>query len=416
MIVHHIISRRIAILLAVLLAAGISLFAQNSTSSPLSIFGIGEIESRDFGSTTGFGNAGIGMKSVNFLNRRNPAGLSGIDTLVFIFDISTAVKSSVFSTSAMDKQAVDFNFKNLSAGFRISKRWTTGVGLSPYTNVGYSISQMQQVEGTPETFNTVFSGEGGVNKVYWGNAVEVVRGLSLGLTASYFFGTITHNETARSILITETMTANKLYLDFGAQYSLPIEKHTLLTVGGVYGYKSNFDLYRRRTVAYYNVLGKDEALADKRMYLPESFGVGFSVWRHKKDHEWLFAADYYRQNWSVNSDRLRGLVFSDSQTYNAGLQFVPNSRRPSNYLQVIRYQAGVSYSESYLSINGYPVKDYSVSFGLGLPFSRTRSYVNVAVNAGQSGTGHRGGITENYVLFSVNLSLIELWFAKQKFE
>jgi hypothetical protein len=396
------------------LATSACLFAQNSTSSPLSIFGIGEIEHRDFGITTGLSNVGIGLKSENFLNRRNPAGLSGIDTLKFIFDISVGVKLSQFTTATKDERTTDFNFKNLAVGFRVSKRWTTSVGLAPYTNVGYSIAKLQQVEGSSEYFNTVYSGNGGVNKFYWGNSVELIRGLSVGATASYFFGTITRNESAKSIVISETMTANKAYLDFGIQYTYTIKQHTQLTVGGVYGYKSDFNMYQNRTIAY-NTGAVNKVISDKKTNLPESFGGGFSIWRHKQDHEWLFAADYYQQNWSVNKDRLRGIVFADSRTYSAGFQLIPNSKRPEGYLHIMRYQIGARYNESYMAINGYQLKDYSVSLGVGLPFMN-HSYVNVSVNYGQSGTGERGGITENYILLSTNLSLVELWFAKKKFK
>jgi hypothetical protein len=189
-------------------------------------------------------------------------------------------------------------------------------------------------------------------------------------------------------------------------------------VGGVYGYRSDFNLYRHRTIAYGGTPVKEEVVADKKMSLPESFGAGFSFRRNQRNHEWMFAADYYQQNWSVNTERLRGIVFSDSKTYNAGFQLIPNTKRPENYLQIVRYQLGASYNESYMTINGYPLKDYSVSAGIGLPFflNRATSYVNLAFTMGQSGTGRRGGITERYMLFSVNLSLMESWFAKQKYE
>ncbi|MDR1673353.1 MAG: hypothetical protein LBS09_07860 [Bacteroidales bacterium] len=410
-------SRKIFVLSTVCLVNSCLLFAQNNTSSPLTIFGIGEVEYRDFGSTAGLGNAGIGLKSRNFLNRRNPAGLSGTDTLAFIFDISTAVKMSRFSTVSSNSRSANFNFKNLAAGFRISKRWATGIGLSPYSNVGYSIAMQQQIEGTDEIFNTLYSGNGGVNRFYWGNSVELFRGFSVGATASYFFGTVTHTDQARTLSVEETMTANKFYFDFGVQYSHLFKQHTYVTVGGVYGYQSNFNLYRHRIVSY-NTDWKEETVPDKKMKLPESYGVGFSVRRNKRDYEWLFAADYYRQNWSVNTDRLIGIAYSDSRMYNAGFQLIPNTKRPENYLQIMRYQVGACYNESYMTINGYPLKDYSVSAGVGLPFfiSRSSSYVNVAVTVGQSGTRHRGGITENYVLLSVNLSLMEAWFAKQKLD
>jgi hypothetical protein len=397
---------------------GFSLMAQNSTSSPLSIFGIGEIEFRDFGVSSGIGNASIGLRTRNFLNHRNPAGLGGIDTLKFIFDFSGSVKFSTFSTSVARERATNFNFKNLAAGFRVTKRWTVSVGLSPYTNVGYNISKPQEIEGSFDRFEAIYTGDGGINKFYWNNSVELLKGLTAGISASYYFGTITRNEAAQSIVISETMTANRIDFDFGMQYSRLFQQHTRVTVGSVYGYKSDFKLYQHQTVSNRNsgYLLKDEKVPDKKSFLPESYGVGFSVWRNKNNAEWLFSADYYQQNWSVNKERLRGIAYADSRMYSAGIQLTPNTKRPGGYMEIIRYQAGVCYNESYMAINGHQLKDYSVSAGVGLPFFRGMSYVNVSAIFGQSATGFRGGIKENYALLSISLSLIESWFKKAKYD
>ncbi|MDR0814493.1 MAG: hypothetical protein LBN37_01940 [Bacteroidales bacterium] len=393
--------------------------AQNSTGSPLSIFSIGEIEYRDFSATTGWGNVGIGLKSKNFLNRRNPAGLSGIDTLKFIFDFSGTAKFSELRTSSTTQKVTNFNFKNLAAGFRISKLWTSSVGLSPYTNVGYNMLKAQPVEGSNDDyFNTTYTGSGGINKFYWSNSVEVLKGLNLGATASYYFGSITRSEAAPSIAISESMTANKINFDFGVQYSYLFKRRTLLTVGGIYGYQSKFNMYRHSTIVNLKAgtVAKDEKIPDLKMQMPEFYGAGISLYSAKNSAEWTVAFDYYQQNWSVNKEKLHGLRFADSHIYNAGFQIIPNTKRPTSYLHIMSYQIGACYNDSYLTINGYPLKDYSVSLGVGLPLMMGLSRVNVSVILGQSGTGQRGGITENYALLSVNLSLLEIWFAKEKYK
>ena len=150
--------------------------------------------------------------------------------------------------------------------------------------------------------------------------------------------------------------------------------------------------------------------------MPEFYGAGISLYGAEISAEWTVAIDYYQQNWSVNKEKLHGLRFADSHIYNAGFQIIPNTKRPTNYLQIMSYQIGACYNESYLNINGYPLKDYSVSVGVGLPVMMGISRINVAVTLGQSGTGQRGGITENYALLSVNLSLLEIWFKKVKYD
>ncbi len=404
------------ILMFLILTCRVDIYAQNNTSSPFSIFGIGEIETRDFGRTTGMGNVGIGVKSTNFLNRCNPAGLSGIDTLAFIFDVSAAIKMSKFWTATQEDRATDFNFKNVSVGVRLAKRWTSSVGLSPFSNVGYNLKGTQPIEGTYDgTVTSYFTGTGGINKFYWANAVEIFRGFSLGVTSSYIFGTITHQEEMPVMIIKDTYSVNKIYFDFGLQYSRPIGQYTTVTVGGVYGYGTEVAMSKNETIASGSTTLRKQTLPDTKTHIPEFYGAGFSVTRNQGNQEWLFAADYRYQNWSVDKARHKALKYTDSRVYSVGLQLVPNSKRPENYLQFMRYQIGACYNQSYLTINGYQLDDYSVSAGVGLPF-RNRSYVNVAVNFGQSYTGRKGGITERYVLLSVNLSLVELWFAKQQYD
>lgn len=393
-----------------------SVQAQNGTSSPLSIFGIGEYEMRDFGRTTGLGSVGIGLQSENFLNRRNPAGLSKIDTLRFILDVSAALKISNFFTTSVNAQNTDFNFKSLAIGVRLSKRWTTSVGLTPYSNVGYNIVAYDRIQGADEQIEIHFSGSGGVNKFYWANAFELFNGFSVGLTSSYIFGNYTHKEEKDIFSIEDSYNVNKLYFDFGAQYTHKIGAHTQVTVGGVYGQKAKMPIHHKRLITSGNYIEFNKRQPDnKKSFIPGSYGAGFSILRHQKDAELIFAADYHYRNCSVDSSTYRKFTYSDSHTYSAGLQLTPYKRGSDSYLRVMRYQLGACYSQSYLKVNGYQMKDYSVSVGVGLPF-RNLSYVNVSVNLGESGTGQRGGVTERYVLFSVTMSLIERWFAKYQWD
>jgi len=393
--------------------------AQNGTSSPFSIFGIGEIETRDFGRTAGMGNVGIGFQSENFLNRRNPAGLTGIDTLRFVFDVSAAIKFSEFLTKTKRNTATDFNFKNLAVGLRLTKRWTGSVGLSPYSNVGYRLKgPTQSIPGTNEYSAADFSGNGGVNKFFWANAYELFRGFSLGVTSSYIFGNVIHNEDQGIISNKYTLNINKMYFDFGMQYSHWFGENTNITIGGIYGYESEMPIQRTQTISSYTGT-EQKRLPDLKAYVPESYGAGFSITRNQKVAEWILAADYKYQNWSVDRARHGSLAYTDSHIYSAGLQVTPFKGRAEVVRQLIRFQIGACYNQSYLKVNGFQQDDISVSLGVGIPLinqTRTLSYVNIAVNVGESRTGERGGINERYVLLSVNLSLIERWLAKYQWQ
>jgi len=288
------------------------------------------------------------------------------------------------------------------------------VGLSPYSNVGYNMKNPLEIEGTTDYHDVLFLGSGGVNKFYWANAFELFQGFSIGVTSSYLFGNITHDEDSKVILESETRNISKINFDFGLQYSHLFSGHTRVTVGGIYGYESKMNIQRNILVSSYNMIEQNQRIPDMKMFLPEFYGAGFSITRNKNNPEWIFAADYQFQNWSSNSLRHKTLKYTDSHIYSAGLQLTPNVKRPEKIFQLMRFQLGVCYNRSYLKVNGYQHEDYSISMGVGIPF--LLSYVNTAVTVGESGTGKPGGITERYILLSINMSLVDRWFSRWQWD
>ena len=404
------------VLLFLLLLTGLTnTQAQNNTHSPFSVIGIGEIEMRDFGRTAAMGNTGIGLQSENFLNRRNPAALTRIDTLKFIIDVSAAFKLSEFKSGAKSHITNNFNFKTLAAGVRLSSKWTSSVGLKPVSSVGYNMKAQQYEEGSVNTYKDFFSsGEGGINSFYWAHAYEFFNGFSLGATVAYMFGNITHNRNIDAMSEVTRLNISKLHFDLGMQYSYWFGDHTNVMVGAIYIPQSKFDIQPTKTVTSGMLVERNQRLPDTRSYMPESYGAGFAIMRNQNNSEWIVSADYQFSNRSVLGSR-----YSDSHLYTAGIQLTPNVRRPESYLQVIRFMLGGSYNRSYLTMKENQLEDYSLSVGAGFPFTTqfsTISYVNVAITAGESFLGGAGGITERYLLFSVNMSLIDRWFAKRQWD
>ena len=87
---------RLQVKISLLLIICSVLLANNSnaqiTSSPYSIFGMGNIEENSLGGNKGMGGTGIALMSGNSINFLNPASYSGLDTLVSVFEM--ALKSS----------------------------------------------------------------------------------------------------------------------------------------------------------------------------------------------------------------------------------------------------------------------------------------------------------------------------------
>jgi hypothetical protein len=102
--------------------------------------------------------------------------------------------------------------------------------------------------------------------------------------------------------------------------------------------------------------------------------------------------------------------------YNFGAEWIPNERTGTKYLQRVRYRAGFNYTEDYIKINGYQLKELGMSFGLGLPLKRSNTSVNLAYEYGRKGTAEATQMKEAYHRISLNFTMHEFWFYKRKFD
>ena len=88
--------------LTLFLLLTVTVNAQNiMTSSPYSMFGIGEIVTGLYGSNSAMGGVSTGMRSTWLLNTENPAGLTGLDTLRLFAETSAFMKSESYQSKTV---------------------------------------------------------------------------------------------------------------------------------------------------------------------------------------------------------------------------------------------------------------------------------------------------------------------------
>ena len=86
-------------------------------------------------------------------------------------------------------------------------------------------------------------------------------------------------------------------------------------------------------------------------------------------------------------------------------------------MQRVSYRAGYRMTNSYISVNGEQLKNFGITFGLGLPLNRySGSTLGFSVELGKNGTTRNNLIEENYAIITLNLSLHDKWFYKRKFD
>nr|HPI71741.1 hypothetical protein [Tenuifilaceae bacterium] len=66
-------------------------------------------------------------------------------------------------------------------------------------------------------------------------------------------------------------------------------------------------------------------------------------------------------------------------------------------------------------LKGNQIKDYGISFGLGLPFRRTNTSFNCSVEVGRKGTLKDNLVRETYGILNIGFTFYDFWFIKRKF-
>ena len=310
------------ILLTTIVIPGLS----QNTRSPYSIFGPGELQAKGFGKNMGMGGTGIGMPSGNFINNINPASYSGFDSIRFVYELGFEGKYSNFKSQGDKLNDHTFNFKYVAMGFRVTDWWATSLGIAPFSNVGYTIVSSKYIEGVNDKFYSSFEGSGGINHLYWGNAVKFGN-FSFGAHASYLFGSITQdelivqpNDLFSSFIMERTDYMKSFYFDYGMQYSFKI-KNWDYTLGAIYSNKQNLTsdhLVEVLTTSYSIVSSIEEESDD--VSVPEKIGIGINM---RKSPFINIAADYEFQKWSGINYPIQKAPFKNSHRVAIGAESKP---------------------------------------------------------------------------------------------
>ena len=407
-------------LLVFLFLMSVAGFAQNNTSNPYSMYGLGELRMQSNPHNSAMGNAGIGMVSSNFLNTMNPASYFGIDSLTFIFEMGVDGKLSAFKTNTKTANANDVNFSYMALGWRINRWFAAGLGLNPFSSTGYEINTTSLIEGIQQKYPLNIIGTGDISRAYLSTSFTPLKNLSLGVKTSFLFGsqaqTQYHDLTnlgSNSIINTTTDYFNNFYLEFGLQYQIQLKQYSSLTLGAIY-YPRQLLITKREnsTENSAGVTLRDEEESEADFVIPEEFGVGL-CWQ--KSQHLLVALDAGIQRWSNESYDLNSVELKNNPYACGGFDYLPSTNMLADYYKRINYRMGFRYAKSYLDLRGIQLDETSVSFGFGLPINNQRSRLDLSFELGKTGTTSNSLIQENYFRFRLGFSLKDRWFTRRQY-
>ena len=369
-------------------------------------------------------STGIAYRNNRYLITNNPAALSALDNQFFCGEIGVNgqyIDYSGTGVSQTNHQSSDITFKRFALGTKILRNLGSSIGFLPYSEENYEYSGIKPIGYSGAVIPTYDDGYGGINKLYWANGYELIKNhLSIGLTASYLFGSITNKNIilgqGSSIYLSKNNNTffNNIYLDYGLQYYGSISSHLDYSIGVVYANQTNM-----HTETNINVINLDSFVLRSsysvgQYNIPTSYGFGVSI---TKDKKYTLQADYKFQNWSNLRASTGNFFYENSQRASIGFE-ISNKKVSYNTLYESSFlQAGFYYNRTYLTVNGSPIDDIGGSIGIGMNSKRTPMSLNVVLQYGIKGTTANNLLRENYVNLSFIFSFREFWYTHgRKFE
>lgn len=395
--------------------------------SPYSIFGIGNISMQGTAYNRSMGGVGIASRNSRFINIMNPAAVSARDTLTFMADFAIVGENNymrqTFGSQTLKSTNNTFNMANCVMSFPIWKSLSMMVGLLPYSSTGYGYSYSetdQEVIADVGNIDYANSGKGGIYQGFASLGFTLWKRLSFGAQLNYYFGNVLkkNSVTYSSASCVGVSSADRLNVKtitgkFGVQYMQLLGSDFILGVGATYRLGTNI----KGTIDWNGVESDLEGVK----FAPE---MGFGLSLNYID-KLRFEVDYIRADWTGSgfesayffSVPNASMPFESavSQSYRAGVEYVPNRRDTRYYLKHVAYRAGCYYNKEYLKVGGNQIDSKGLTLGATFPIFNGFSGLTVAFELGQKGSLQNNLVKENYFNISFGMSLYDIWFRRMRY-
>jgi len=414
-------------LVAALAMMALQVYGQNSTLSPYSYFGIGEIRAGGTIENQLMGRMSMYTDSVH-LNFNNPAAYGKLRLTTYAVGVS--MKEVKLENGTESQNASVSALEYLALGFPISPKIGVGLGIKPFSSVGYSL-RSESINTNGNTVTNIFTGEGGLNQVHFTLGVNPIKNVYLGATVNYNFGNL-ENQRIQSVenvqfgtLDRRTQRVKGYDFNYGLTYTPKISpRHTLFTSLTV-DTQANLGAENTQRIGSFAQLSGREIetidvdleaqgllRTDVKVPTITTIGLGFG-----EDKKWFLGGEYSFQQLSSFSNEFiatENLGYQDASTIRFGGFFVPDYSSFSGYLKRITYRAGVRFAKTGMLVNNQEIDDFGITFGFGLPLGNSFSNANLGLEYGKTGTTSANLVQENYFKVIIGLSLNDRWFQKRK--
>lgn len=413
-----------------------SFLAQRTSLSPYSFFGIGEEFSPVTVEQAGMGGIGVAFSHYKYLNFTNPAAIANLRYTTYGFGGTHKELKLKSATSTQSSALTTFNYVGI--GFPIGKKAGFGVGIQPVSSVGYELENTILDANGDITELSLFEGNGGVNRIYFNLGFLLFKDLALGAKASFNFGNINNTIIDQRVGLSlgtkyeEITQVRGSAIQLGAQYKKAVKDDLTITAGAAVKLSNEMRVNGDDYLYSVILLGAAQIPRDTlstsgisgtfQMPLKSTLGIGIG-----KTDKWYAGVEYETQDAYQTSGFLSttntAFRYGNSNRIGIGGFYIPKINSISSYFDRITYRFGIRMENTGLLVDGSgtnsnfsEIKDFGISFGLGIPLKRL-STMNVGFEYGKRGTTDNNLIQENYFNMRLSLSLTDVnWFIKRRID
>lgn len=422
-------------------------YCQPQIQSPYSKFGLGDFRSGEMLSSRAMGGLSAIYHDRNNLNPMNPASFAflggtsldvGVHAQNYTIQSNRDNQESKNWSGAMDNINLGLSlvndFNRELEGRKSDWRFGVGIGLNPFTKVGYDVTTNQTVND--QIVNYKFTGSGGSYMINWGSAAKY-KDFSFGVNLGFLLGKVSESQLN---IFTDT-TLNYFNNQLTKDYSY---RGTSVKIGGIWDYrfkdkqkdnglrgdvltlgayvqpgfklKTTLDQRINRIFALTgtidSILYSNEKEYVGRIPMNYSVGVGYSF-----KGLYRLGVNYEGANWSSFTTGFDNTRMEQSSRISIGYEKMPNIKAYDSYWKKMAFRTGFFYGKDPRFVNGTQIRYYGITIGGGFPVVLPRqdlAFLNLGLELGK--TGIPTDLDQSYIKLSLSFSLTDKsWFYKQKY-
>ncbi len=393
---------------------GVAASAQ-TVSSPYSIVGIGDVESRSNDKYSGMASASTALASPFYFNTNNPASLAAIPKHFILFEVEGKGRRSTFTNLSSDSTAStssDFAVKRLALAFKATSSMAFSFGLKPYSSVNYSFSSIAYLNDESNAYLRTIDGSGGLQQAYFGNGIQLTKNISFGYTVSYLFGSLNQKVNYYSPNLNLDVTKNNnsylhnVLFQAGVQYHSKADKNFQQHIGATITLPTKLT----QENSYIVQEGTTDATSEQstgntifKVPLKANFGYGVTL-----NRKLTLSADYSFQNWKSDGlNSISGVTLGASNRMALGGEYTFYKKAGLFTYEKYYVQSGIFYENTYLKTGNNAVQDYGFTLGGGVNIRQINLFGGYEI--GQRGRNALKQIPERYSQITLGITFKDLW-------